>query len=95
MRDDSIKALLTQLAYYKEQELPATQLAAELQTQLPAITRVTLAKGTQLEDNVVTADKQVVVVVHCTKAPTNEEKRRVQEWLQVRLQTKNVEMIFM
>jgi hypothetical protein len=95
VRDDSIKALLTQLAYYKEQELPAAQLAAELQTQLPEITRVTLAKGTELVDNMVITDKQVVVVIHCTKVPTNEEKRRVQDWLQVRLQTKNVEMIFL
>jgi hypothetical protein len=95
VRDDSIKALLTQLAYYKEQELPAAQLAAELQTQLPEITRVTLAKGTELVDNMVITDKQVVVVIHCTKVPTNEEKQRVQDWLQVRLQTKNVEMIFL
>ena len=95
VRDDSIKALLTQLAYYKEQELPAAQLAAELQTQLPEITRVTLAKGTELVDNMVITDKQVVVVIHCTKVPTNEEKQRVLDWLQVRLQTKNVEMIFL
>ena len=95
VRDDSIKALLTQLAYYKEQELHAAQLAAELQTQLPEITRVTLAKGTELVDNMVITDKQVVVVIHCTKVPTNEEKQRVLDWLQVRLQTKNVEMIFL
>lgn len=95
VRDDSIKALLTQLSYYKEQQLPAAQLAAELQTQLPVITRVTLAKGTELVDNMVTTDKQVVVVIHCTKVPTNEEKQRVLDWLQVRLQTENVEMIFL
>ena len=95
VRDDSIKTLQAQLAYYKEQQLPASQLAAELQTQLPAITRVTLAKGTQLEDNVVTTDKQVVVVVYCAEAPSDEVKQRVQEWLQVRLQTQNLEMIFM
>ena len=95
VRDDSIKALQTQLAYYKEQQLPAAQLAAELQTQLPEITRVTLAKGTEIENNIVTTEAQVVVVVHCSKIPTAAEKEKVLQWLQVRLQTKHVEMIFL
>lgn len=95
VRDDSIKALQTQLAYYKEQQLPAAQLAAELRTQLPEITRVTLAKGTEIENNIVTTEAQVVVVVHCSKIPTAAEKEKVLQWLQVRLQTKHVEMIFL
>ena len=95
VRDDSIKALQTQLAYYKEQQLPAAQLAAELQTQLPEIMRVTLAKGTEIENNIVTTEAQVVVVVHCSKIPTAAEKEKVLQWLQVRLQTKHVEMIFL
>ena len=95
VRDDSIKALQTQLAYYKEQQLPAAQLAAELRTQLPEIMRVTLAKGTEIENNIVTTEAQVVVVVHCTKIPTAAEKEKVLQWLQVRLQTKHVEMIFL
>lgn len=95
VRDDSIKALQTQLAYYKEQQLPAAQLAAELRTQLPEIMRVTLAKGTEIENNIVTTEAQVVVVVHCSKIPTAAEKEKVLQWLQVRLQTKHVEMIFL
>lgn len=95
VRDDSIKALQTQLAYYKEQQLPAVQLAAELRTQLPEIMRVTLAKGTEIENNIVTTEAQVVVVVHCSKIPTAAEKEKVLQWLQVRLQTKHVEMIFL
>jgi hypothetical protein len=95
VRDDSIKALQAELAYYKAQQLPATQLAAELQTQIPTITRIALTKGTSLENEMVTSESQVVVVVYCSAAPTEEEKARVQEWLQVRLQTKDVEMIFM
>lgn len=95
VRDDSIKALQTQLAYYKEQQLPAAQLAAELQTQLPEIMRVTLAKGTEIENDIVTTEAQVVVVVHCSKIPTAAEKEKVLQWLQVRLQTKHVEMIFL
>lgn len=94
-RDDSIKSLQVQLAYYKAQELPATQLAAELQTQMPEITRVIITRGTALEKDAVTSLTHVVIVVYCSQDPTNEEKRKVQEWLQVRLQTNELELIFM
>ena len=94
VRDDSIKVLNAQIAAYKQQELPAVQLAAELQVQLPTIIRVTLAKGTALEHNVITTEQQVVIVVHCSEMPTDEEKTRVYEWLKVRLQVNALEIIF-
>ena len=74
--------------------MPAVQLAAELQIQLPTITRVALAKGTALEQNVVTSEQQVVVVVHCSEMPSEEEQARVYEWLKVRLQVQDLEIIF-
>ena len=94
VRDDSIKVLNAQIALYKQQELPAKQLAEELQVQLPSITRLTLAKGTALEQNVVMSEEQVVVVVHCSTMPSEEEKTRLYEWLKVRLQIESLEIIF-
>lgn len=94
VRDDSIKVLNAQIAAYKQQELPAKQLAEELQVQLPSITRLTLAKGTALEQNVVTSEEQVVVVAHCSEMPSEEEKTRLYEWLKVRLQIDSLEIIF-
>ena len=94
VRDDSIKVLNAQIALYKQQELPAKQLAEELQVQLPSITRLTLAKGTALEQNVVMSEEQVVVVAHCSTMPSEEEKARVYEWLKVRLQIDSLEIIF-
>ena len=94
VRDDSIKVLNAQIAYYKQQELPAKQLAEELQVQLPSITRLTLARGTALEQNVVMSEEQVVVVVHCSEMPSEEEKVRVYEWLKIRLQVEDLEIIF-
>ena len=93
-RDDSIKALNARIARYAQQALPAKQLAEELQVQLPTISRLTLAKGTMLEQNVVMSDEQVVVVAHCSEMPSEEEKTRVYEWLKVRLQVTNLEIIF-
>lgn len=94
VRDDSIKVLNAQIAHYKQQELPAKQLAEELQVQLPSITRLTLAKGTALEQNMVMSEEQVVVVAHCSEMPSEEEKARVYEWLKIRLQVEDLEMLF-
>ena len=94
VRDDSIKILNAQIALYKQQELPAKQLAEELQVQLPSITRLTLAKGTALEQNVVMSEEQVVVVAHCSTMPSEQEKTRLYEWLKVRLQIDSLEIIF-
>ena len=94
VRDDSIKVLNAQIAAYKRQELPAKQLAEELQVQLPYITRLTLAKGTALEQNVVMSEEQVVVVAHCSEMPSEEVKTKVYEWLKIRLQIQDLEIIF-
>ena len=94
IRDDSIKVLNAQLTAYKQRELPAKQLAEELQVQLPIITRLTLAKGTALEQNMVMSEEQVVVVAHCSEMPSEEEKARVYEWLKIRLQVEDLEMLF-
>ena len=94
VRDDSIRVLNAQIAAYKQQELPAKQLAQELQVQLPCITRLTLAKGTALAQNIVMSEEQVVVVAHCSEMPSEEEKTRLYEWLKVRLQIDSLEIIF-
>ena len=94
VRDDSIRVLNAQIAHYKQQELPAKQLAEELQVQLPSITRLTLAKGTALAQNIVMSEEQVVVVAHCSEMPSEEEKTRLYEWLKVRLQIDSLEIIF-
>ena len=94
IREDSIKVLNAQIALYKQQELPAKQLAEELQVQLPSITRLTLARGTALEQNVVMSEAQVVVVAHCSEMPSEEEKTRVYDWLKIRLQVEDLEMLF-
>jgi hypothetical protein len=94
VRDDSIKVLNAQLENYKQQQLPAAQLAAELQVQMPDIVRVTMAKGTAVEKDVVTSENQVVVIVYCNKMPGETERAKVLEWLKVRLQVEDIEIIF-
>ena len=94
VRDDSIKVLNAQLETYKQQQLPAAQLAAELQVQMPDIVRITMAKGTAMEKDVVTSENQVVVIIYCNKMPGETERAKVLEWLKVRLQVEDIEIIF-
>ena len=94
VRDDSIKVLNAQLENYKQQQLPAAQLAAELQVQMPDIVRITMAKGTAMEKDVVTSENQVVVIVYCEKLPGETERAKVLDWLKVRLQVEDIEIIF-
>lgn len=94
VRDDSIKVLNAQLEAYKQQQLPAAQLAAELQVQMPDIVRITMAKGTAMEKDVVRSENQVVVIVYCNKMPGETERTKVLEWLKVRLQVEDIEIIF-
>jgi uncharacterized hydrophobic protein (TIGR00271 family) len=94
VRDDSIKVLNAQLENYKQQQLPAAQLAAELQVQMPDIVRITMAKGTAVEKDVVTSENQVVVIVYSNKMPSEMERAKVLEWLKVRLQVEDIEIIF-
>ena len=94
VRDDSIKVLNEQIAHYKQKQLPAKQLASELQIQLPSIVRITLAKGTELENNTVISEEQVVVVIYSSDIPSDEEKQKLYDWLKVRLQIQNLDIIF-
>lgn len=85
-RDDSIRTLRARLAQYEALVLPSEQIAAEIQSQWPAIDRVTLARS----------DQAVILLVSVRNgqpALKAEERQRMQDWLAVRLQTPNVEVI--
>lgn len=93
VRDDSIRSLRDQLRAYRQQQLPAEQLAAELRMQLPTITSVTLAKGAHFDEVSTMTDNQVVVLLYSQAPLSEEEQTRVQQWLTVRLNTPNVVII--
>ena len=88
-RDDSIRVLNAQLDAFKAKILPSAQIAAELKSQWPQISEVTLARS----------DKAVILIVSAHPQKKNkpalqpQEIERIQKWLAVRLQTNNVEVI--
>lgn len=95
-RDDSIRSLRGKLDAYEALQLPSKQIAAELRSQCPEIKDVTLARS----------DSSIILLI--TISPTTnksgknksttpvllpENIERIRDWLSVRLQTDNVEVI--
>lgn len=87
-RDDSIRSLRAQLEAYEAQMLPSEQIAAELRSQWPDIQDVTLARS----------DDAVIVLLTAkanakANALSSDDLTRIHNWLSIRLQTPNVEVI--
>ena len=84
-RDDSIRSLNAQLDAYAALVLPSEQIAAELRSQWPEIDNVTLAR----------ADESVILLITMKTSDVlrNKDVDRIHNWLTVRLQTENVEVI--
>ena len=89
-RDDSIRSLQARLDAYKALQLPSDRIAAELRAQWPEIEDVTLARS----------DSSIILLL--TVKPQNnhthpslqpEQVSRIKNWLSVRLQAQDVEVI--
>lgn len=100
-RDDSIRSLNTQLEAYKAQVLPTEQIAAELRSQWPMIENVTLARA---ENSIIVlltekpqqgtrkANANSNAKAHASSLQPD-DLTRIRNWLSIRLQTPNIEVI--
>ena len=84
-RDDSIRSLRAQIEAYKALQLPTEQIAAELRSQWPEIEDVTLARA---EESII-----LLITLRTADMLRNEDVDRIHNWLLVRLQTDDVEII--
>ena len=82
-RDDSIRALNAQLNAYAALQLPSAQIAAELRSQWPEIKEVTLARS----------DEAIILLLTTSQMIPPAGLERIHNWLSVRLQTSQVEVI--
>ena len=89
-RDDTIRSLRARLASYEALKLPSQQISAEIKTQWPDIENITLAR----------ADSSIILLLS-TPSPQDtpsvvllpNDIKRMQDWLSVRLQEPNVEVV--
>lgn len=89
-RDDSIRVLRGQLSSLQAEmeslKLPTEQLAAELRSQWPAISEVTLARA---------EGQQILVILRPERRFHKDDVTRIENWLKVRLQNENVRLIIL
>jgi len=107
-REDSIKVLQSRIDAYKALELPAAQIAAEVKSQWPEITDITLARSDKAVIMLVTTNgtfAQTTAAKSGSAAKSSksakqkqapelsaEDLQRLANWLSVRLQTPNVQV---
>ena len=90
---DSINQLEARLSDYKSKEIPVEAISKELFAQYPAITEVSLSRGSSVKSDKGTADEQIIAFI-TTNEPMNDELvDRIERWLKVRLNNENVVVI--
>lgn len=95
-RDDSICSLRAQLDAYEALQLPSAQIAAELRSQWPEITDVTLARSDASVILLITAAPAKAESAQTDSVPPAlraEDLERIHNWLSVRLREPNVEVL--
>jgi hypothetical protein len=89
---DSIKRLDDSLAFYRGQDALCDAVAREVVVQYPSVTRVVLGKARTLSAGA-QSDTQFVVLIETTVPLSQAELDRLEAWLRVRLDQKQVSVI--
>ena len=90
--NDSIAKLETLLGEYKSKEIPAQAVSRELFAQYPAISNLSLTRGSTV-DAQGNEMEQIVAFVTSSTPIDNELRDRIERWLKVRLDNNNVLVI--
>ena len=89
---DSIKRLDDSLSFYRGQDALCDAVAREVVVQYPSVTRVVLGKARTLSAGA-HSDTQFVVLIETTVPLSQAELDRLEAWLRVRLDQKQVSVI--
>ncbi len=89
---DSIKRLDDSLAFYRGQSALCDAVAREVMVQYPSVTRVVLGKARTLSAGA-QSDTQFVVLIETTVPLSQAELEKLESWLRVRLDQKQVSVI--
>lgn len=96
-REDEIKKLEQELKQFHNREFPYKQIAKELLAQYPTLVSMTLARGENIDatDEITYAPKQerVVAVLSFAGKINEDQLKRLKEWLAIRLDVKEIDII--
>lgn len=96
-REDEIKKLEQELKQFHNREFPYKQIAKELLAQYPTLVSMTLARGENINatNEITYAPKQerVVAVLSFAGKINEDQLKRLKEWLAIRLDVKEIDII--
>lgn len=96
-REEEIKRLEEELRLFHSKEFPYKQITKELVAQHPTLLSMTLARGefVSTEDEITYAPKKekVIAVLKFSKKPDKSQLDRISDWLTIRLEVTEVEII--
>ena len=89
-RDQEISKLQEQLKAEQAKELPVAQIARELQAQYPAITVLSMGRGSEFDLSSQESRDLVIVVITSSAKLDGTTLDRIQKWLVTRVGTENI-----
>ncbi|PKP06800.1 MAG: TIGR00341 family protein [Bacteroidetes bacterium HGW-Bacteroidetes-5] len=92
-REDIIKNLSSRLDSIKSLEIPYEQITKEIMAQHPGVLSLSLARGSEISISPYAAKNQIVAVIKWSKPLNDNELKKLQEWLSVRLNTPNIRIV--
>ena len=92
-KEDIIKNLSSRLDSIKSLEIPYEQITKEIMAQHPGVVSLTLARGSEILISPYAAKNQIVAVIKWSKPLNDNELKKLQEWLSVRLNTPNITIV--
>ena len=91
--EQQVQDLNIEIGHYKAQRLPAELLTRELTAQYAGILDVTLTRGERIAAGEEAGTDTVVAIIRCEKSLSEQERSRIERWLQVRLGIEDVTVI--
>ena len=89
-RDTIIRNLEQELQSYKDKELPYNQIVKEIHAQYPDILSVSMTRGLSIDANTMETKEHISVILRSNDHISSENIRRMEQWLQVKLNFKNI-----
>ena len=88
-----VDSLTLAIEFFQAQKLPAELITREIAAQYAGVQEVTLTRGEIVGADGGQARPAVVAIIRCSPALKEAERRRIEQWLQVRLGIEDVNVI--
>lgn len=91
--NETVSSLEAELQVYKDKEIPAALITKEICAQYPAISNVTLSRGSRTKADGESSEEIIVALVQSAKTIPAADKTKLENWLKIRLENEQVIVI--